>query len=128
VGALAVPDDKASLPYVIALELPFVAALWPGFVATVRGVVGSRASVAVADKLGIGVEVASGNAIGLGVGTVGEAPKAAGVSTAPRTKLNRTATAARATRNDVIPYLLALSAYADALPHAADRTPTCPGR
>jgi hypothetical protein len=65
-----------------------------------------------------GVAVTVGAALGPGVGSVGEAPKAADASPAVNTRPNRRDTPRRVTRDDAIAVLI-LSGPADMLPHAA---------
>jgi len=89
---------------------------------------GVAADVGAAVALGLAVTVDAGvaatvaEALGPRVGSVGEAPKAAEVSPAANTRLNRTDAPERFTRDDSIP-LLALSEHLSALRGAAVRTP-----
>ncbi len=103
------------------------------FVADPRNVgamagLGVAADVGAAETLGLAVTVDAGVAatvaetLGPGAGSVVEAPKAAEVSPAVNTRLNRTDAPERFTRDDSI-LLLALSECLSALRGAAVRTP-----
>jgi hypothetical protein len=72
--------------------------------------------------VGPGVGVTVGDALGRGVGSRGEAPRAVEASPAVITRLNRTDAPRRATRNDFMS-LLVFSGYDDGLTLAAARAP-----
>jgi hypothetical protein len=91
------------------------------FVANPRNV-GAMAGLGVAVTVDAGVAATVAEALGPGVGSVVEAPKAAEVSPAVNTRLNRTDAPERFTRDDFI-LLLVLSEYLSALRGAAVRTP-----
>jgi hypothetical protein len=80
------------------------------------------AGLGVAVTVDAGVAATVAEALGPGVGSVVEAPKAAEVSPAANTRLNRTDAPERFTRDDSI-LLLALSEHLSALRGAAVRTP-----